>query len=485
MPEIPSIFDEQDLINKLLEIVDPKIKQAQTNPTDPAKDLAANNAIKSLAKKLTDRLSASSGITMDKPDAALYMRDLDSFDSLISFLNINGVKFAEKFIVQPDYNKLTPEERKSYLPFKWSGGVDAMPMGSTVAIYRDGLVGYLKSLQQKASADGTAKGKLLSTRISQLIENANTVLKANIDPEAMKDSATTDAQPVLSDSTPLDSVNETLVVENALSPGRAQGTINITPKDLKSKMAFDEFAHKIKVSKGGKVYDYEQVTSESFFCDILNVLHARAASYAYRRGVYLDQAYLKLVTDLAGQYKCNLTVQPGTQTATAPTAGGLPGLTGPVLIELASLRPFNSNSISFPNINLFLEKYSSLDRNPGVLNTVNAIGQYMRNIDSMFAVPQDTIQMNNLTTDEFKGWLKKPSEAQLAAGNLYDIIHYAGTLYQRMLDYLQTIGRDPKQLDPSLFRAMQQQVTPGGPQATNIADLNQLRAALQREWNKR
>lgn len=486
MPYIPSIFDKQELVNKLIEIVKPQVKQAQA-PAD-------TNVIKSLARKLADKLSTTSAVNLDKSGVGLYMRDLQSLDSLISFLNINGVKFGDKFIVQPDYNKLTPEEKSLYAPFKWSGGIDAMPLGTTAAVYKEGLVGYLKTLQQKATDLGGASGQLLGTMISKLADSANTTLKTKIDSESLKSPvpAKDTAQPVLLDTIPLDSVNDTLNVDNPLSPGRDQGSITITPKDLKSKMDFDNFARKIKVNKSGKIYDYDKNTVDTFFCDIINVLHARAASYAYRRGVYLDKAYLKLITDLAGEYQCSLKSTPVPQAVPIPGAGpgpaGTPGnmnLIPAILQELASLQPFNSQNISFTEIINFLDKYSSLANDPNVTSTANEVKKYINNFQSLLGMPTDTIQMYNLTTGQFKSWLKNPASAQIAVGNLYDIIHYAGALYQRMVTSLQTIARDPHQLPPAVYRAMQQQITPGGPQLTNISTLNQLRYNLQQEWQQK
>lgn len=460
MPYMPSIFsqqEEQALEDKLLEIAQPQTKQAQAAPADP-------NAIKALARKLADKLGLASSVSMDKP-TSLYMRDLQSLDSLISFLNINGVKYAEKFIVQPDYNKIPEAERAAYVPYKWAGGIDAMPMGSTVAIYKDGLVGYLKSIQQKADASSEADGQLLTTMIGKLIDSANATLKTKIDHEALKTPKAV-AEPTLLYATALDSVNETLVVENPLVPGRDKGAIKVTPKDLKSKMDFDDFARQLKVSKGGKVFDYEVTTSETFFCDIINVLHARAVLYANRRGVYLDRAYLQMITDLAGQYQCSLTITPsGGAAVPTPVAGQI---SPRALSGLANLRPFNSQYINFQEITTFLDRYVTLKPTmaPLVNQVKDSIGEANRVLGRLAGAP---LQMDNLTTTQVRAWTNQPIPLM---NYLYTIISVAGRVYTDFLTEFRNV------LGAQAAESVEQQITSGGPQQINISTILRVRESL-------
>jgi len=475
MPYLPSIFNDPELLNKLIDVVQPSVKQAQATPP-PVAPTVDPDMIKNVATKMADRLLRDLSISVDKVGSPLFMKHLQDPEELFDFLATSQVKYAGRPIVNLQYNQLTPEAQTQYIPYTWKEAYPAHVV-ATVGVYKDGLVAYLKSLQSQAGPD--AQGKLLSATITRLVDEVNTDLKSDISHEEVKSTKEQPVQAWLPDDTHLDSVSDTLTVETPLVPGKAAGTIPVTPKDVKDKYGFDAFAKKVKVSKGGKLFDYEQNTSETFFCDILQVLHARAALYASRTGAYADKTYLQMVTELGGQYGCNFAGGTGAgrgQTG-AGQAGRPTGLTPAILEELASLRPFNSQYISFPDITLFLDKYASYANSGEVNRVVDAIKTDMNNFKMFLMVPADTFQMYNLTTGQFKDLFRNPANAQLGANALYDIIRYAGSLYQQMLSNLQTAGRE--HLDAGSFRAMQQQVTPGGPQLTNLTSLNDLRSLLQ------
>lgn len=149
MPYLPSIFDDVELLNQLVKIAQPPIKQAQTTttPVDP-------NMVKSVATKMLKNLTTATSVDTNTDTAPLYMRDLQSLDQLVEFLRLGQVKYAGHPIVNEQYNKMTPAEQAHYAPYKSSGGIDAMPMGATVGIYKDGLIAYLKTLQQHTNEAG-------------------------------------------------------------------------------------------------------------------------------------------------------------------------------------------------------------------------------------------------------------------------------------------------------------------------------------------
>ena len=299
------LYDPQ-LLSQLLQTV--QIKKAQVAPPDP-------DAVKALAGKLLENLAQASSISTDSSDALLFMRDMQSLDQLVEFLKEHNMKYAGQSIVMENYAALDPQIRALYVPYKQPGaGVEAFKTGQTLGIYKEGLVAYLKDLQQKAKSAGGNQEQLLTTLLGKLLEEANTTLKLGV---SSSDLQTTEqgTQPFIAPDQPLDSVNEIVILENPLTPARDQGTLKITPAVLQNKMAFDTFARQVKVQKGQETFDYEKHTSENFICDILQVLHARATQFAYRRGAYLDKAYVQMVETLAGQYSCSVG---GTGTGATP-----------------------------------------------------------------------------------------------------------------------------------------------------------------------
>ena len=144
--------------------------------------------------------------------------------------------------------------------------------------------------------------------------------------------------------------------------------------------------------------------------------------------------------------------------------------------RLTVLRPFNSQYVNFAEITDFVDTYAQFANNAEVNQTANTIKKAIRDFKSLLAVPRDTLQLFNLTTDQFKAWLKNGNAATVAINVLYDIIEYAGALYQQLVVEMQTIAANSKNID---YRSMQQQVVPGGPQTTNISTINTLKYNLE------
>ena len=397
-----SFLYEPHFLQQLIELTRPIKKLAQTaEPVTPADP----NTVKSLATKLLDNLSKATSIVATRPDTMVYMRDLQSLDQLIEFLKINQIQFNGKWIVSENYNNLDPADKALYVPYKSGGGVDAMPTGQTVGIYKDGLIAYLKSLLQKAHDAGGTQENLLSNLINKLVDSANKDLKLKIDPAsllAQKDKT----QPLsLPPDMPLDSVNEVLIMENPNSPEREMGPIKITPRILQNKMDFDAFARQVKVQKGKDTFDYAKHTSENFFCDILQFLYTRAHTYAYRRGANLDKAYLQLVETMAGQYSCNVTSTTGTgsdykQTAYHPegSGGGSKSLSPAgqkAAITLIDNGPFLGDRIDLPRIRNWLNSYATL------APQVNADHSTVSNIQNALQMLDGIITKYNVSRQSF------------------------------------------------------------------------------------
>jgi hypothetical protein len=156
-----------------------------------------------------------------------------------------------------------------------------------------------------------------------------------------------------------------------------------------------------------------------------------------------------------------------------------------ILMKLSSLRPFNSQFISLQEIAKFLELYGQYAKDDNVAQMINKLKFSMQQFRDETQMGSDMIQLYNLTTNQFQGMLKNPAKAYTTAALLYDIVFYGGQLYQRLVTSLQKIANDPERGKYIDYRAMQQQVTPGGPQLTNVSQLNRLMYSLKQEWNQK
>ena len=297
-----------------------------------------------------------------------------------------------------------------------------------VGIYKDGLVAYLKMLQQQASASGDMQGRFANTLIDKLIDQANTTLHMGIQakdiqaPTAQEQGAITD----LPYTTSLDSLNDTIVVENPLTPARDQGTIIITPKDLKSKMAFDDLAHKLKVSKGGKVIAYGDFKNDTF-CDIIRALYARAYSYLYRRGTTVDKAYVQLVKDLAAMYNCKVEgAETGAGGAMQPASyQSGKTLSGPALqavTQLISNMPLSGDRIDFLRIGRWLQSYASMGTSVHIsgetIAAINQAQELLNTIRTTYGMTTQSLSDEVMAIANTVGSRSRGSTAQKAAAPL-------------------------------------------------------------------
>lgn len=376
-----NLLQNEMLVNALISLVQPEIKkEAQATPApDP-------EVVKALATKMVSNLEKQSSVTAEKSDASLYMRDLQNLGTLISFLKIENMQFDGKMIVVDNYAALSDEDKKLYVPYRLAAGFEAMPATTTVGIYKDGLIGYLRSLQSHAGQAGGPQAQLLNTMVGKLIDQANTELKLGMSAaEPSKTEVST-----VADNTPLDSVHMALLYDNPLIPSRDKGSISITPKDLKSKSGFDAFARKISLKKGDKVIAYEDFTDANF-CDLIHVLMVRAQSYEYRRGAEVDKVYLQLVTDLAGQYQCPVTgvgdaAKSTTPTAYKPEEGKLTAEQYKTVRSIGVGMPLLGDRIDLQRIKGWLNKYSQLNPDPSAADSINRAVELIDGIMSTYRI---------------------------------------------------------------------------------------------------
>jgi len=412
-----SLSSNQDLINKLIEIVQPKMdKIAQTAPATPADP----NMVKTIAGKMLDNLEKETGISTDKSDAAAFMKDLNSLDSLVAFLKTENVHYNGKPIIT---NTLELDEKPDqYAQYALQTGFDAFPANTTVWIYKDGLIGYLRSLNQQVSPENS---DLVNTVINKLAQEANEKLKLGITPEQLG-KGTSPAAEQINQETELDSINIPLDPASPLSTPRNAGNIKIKAKDLKSKATFDDFAKHLTIMSGGKAVEYSNFTDASY-CEIISVLYTRAKSYAYRRNDKADATYLQLISDLASQYQCPVgeSAQPQ-QKGDAQTVSyksvqekQMGSQEKVIATSLAQKMPLKGDRIDIPRIVGWLNVYAKINKSPiasvalnNALQTANYIMNTYRVDTQPLSAEASAIAQTIITT--VSGNVQHKSNAPLA-----------------------------------------------------------------------
>jgi hypothetical protein len=162
--------------------------------------------------------------------------------------------------------------------------------------------------------------------------------------------------------------------------------------------------------------------------------------------------------------------------------GGLAAASPQILTQLSSLRPFNANYISFTEISTFVDLYAKFANDDDTRRTAADLTKYISTFKLYLGQASPTIPLTNITTSRFKSMLKAGNEATNASNLLYDIVFYAGQMYQTLIVSLQSLAQDAERGKYIDYRSMQQQVVPGGPWQTNLTTLDSLRKAIQREW---
>lgn len=347
---------EQDFLRQFL-------KNAQQAPVEtPQVD---PQAISNLAKKLINNLSNTGSISASKND--LFVKDLQNLDSLIFFLNQNNVQFDGKFIVSKAGNTQEGDkpDPKFYVPYSLSTGLAGTPIQSQVYIYKDGLIKYLQSLQKQAIEE---PNQLLAAMVGRLIDQANQTLQLNMSKEAPKSNQDSNAQQ-LNDDVDLDRISNPLLLDNPLS---SDGNVDVKAKHLLSPEAFDSFVKTLRIKKDGKDLEYQQFT-DSTYCDVLGLLHARAESKHYRTRNAYAKRYLDMVEKLMGEYSCPVNkTRPNTDKANStqdykPVAwhSGQP-LPPNVVKEVAEMRyPLLPDRIDFTWIKQWLQSYEQIENQLG------------------------------------------------------------------------------------------------------------------------
>lgn len=487
---MPLIYDNPWLIEQLvqagLDSENKFSKQGQATPA-PAPEQPAVAGLKSILNSLRDQITPGSGpndISHETGGADVFSHNMDSMGDLVQWLASNGTKIGAQAIVYPGTQQRPSEE---YGYFKIEPGTEiVVPIRSsdrTVVGYwinPTALKNYLVSLQ----ADPKLKNNVMfQVQLLKLIQDANKQLDLDVSEQYKA------PEKVLPETSVLDSVPKDMnpqVWSNT-------GTVKLTAGDLKDATSFNAWlnTNSISIIVGGRGVGFNHPDYDR--CAILRILNQRAKFNADRStsadAKSFAAAYDQKVKAIAAEVKCDLGGQaqkpenkPGNQNG---QAGGLAAANPQVLQQLSALRPFNSQYISFTEIEEFLNLYGQYANDANVAQMINKLQFSMQQFRADTQMGSDTIQLYNLTTDQFKGMLKDPAKAYVAASTLYDVVFYGGQLYQRLVTSLQSMANDPERGKYIDYRAMQQQITPGGPQLTNVNQLNRLMYSLKQEWNRK
>ena len=318
------------------------------------------------------------------------------------------------------------------------------------------IVSRLRALKAKPN-------KVEEVMLGMRIDDANRLLGTNINKQYVEP------------ENPEDIVDNLPQLLDVKSPYQG-GQIPLKIKDLKDAPTLKSFLSKAGITlrdRKGKDFKFDDMGD---ICAALAILSLRAARLAQGVASGKQKSYVDHVAQIQQQANCAQGGQPG-----GGGAGGQAG-SAQLLQQLLSLRPFNTQYISFPEIKKWLDTYSAYANNSDITDTAQKLSDFMDSFKGQTSSSTDTIQMNNLTADKFKSMLTNQNTAIQSIGYLYDIITQAGSLYQRMITQLQNLAQD--QQYSGAYRQMQQQITPGGPQQTNVSDLDDLRHELQRLWQQ-
>jgi len=475
------IYDNPWLVERLLQAgsdSEKKIsKQGQAAPAESPVAAGLKSILANLYSQISPTQDSTGGISHETSGADVFSHNMDSMGDLVQWLANNGTRVGGKAIVYAG-NVARPGEEYGY--FKIEPGTEiVVPITrndrTTVGFWinPEALKNYLVSLQ----ADEKLKTNVMfQVQLLKLIQDANKQLDLDVSEQYKAPEKT------LPDTQVLDTVVKDMDPQQWFNPGNVPLTIG----DLKDATAFNAWLSKNSISI--KVGERRMMINHPEFdrCAILKILNQRVKYTSDRaqtaEAKQVAVVYGQKIKTLAAEVQCDLGAQPQQPGQEKPggQGGGLAAASPQILQELSSLKPFNSQYISFPEIGKFLQLYGQYANDPSVSELINRLNTGI-NVFKSYTTGSDTIQLYNLTTDQFKAMLKSGSYATLAADQLYEIIMYAGQLYQRLVNSLQTIAQDPNRGKYIDYRAMQQQVTPGGPQLTNVTTLNRLRFNIKQE----
>ena len=278
------------------------------------------------------------------------------------------------------------------------------------------------------------------------------------------------------------------------APAFTPAPMKLTYGDIKDLASLQNWVSKMRDAAHP---DANPTGPDGYACGIIHILYLRArylsgqVRYDRLRPKYsaLAKVYLDNVTNFGKQFTDNgqpcAVTQPGTQ-APGQQPGQKPGQQGQgrgggrinpqALQQLAALRPFNTQWINFQEINNFMDRYAPLANKPGITAMVAQVKDSMDDAEQYMGTAGAPIQLDNLTGAKVKSMTTQPVPLLNA---LYTVISYAGRVYLDFYTEFKTI------LGEEAARPVEQQITSGGPQQTNITTLLRVKENLMNEARTR
>lgn len=318
------------------------------------------------------------------------------------------------------------------------------------------ITSRLAALQKKPN-------KVEEVMLGMRIDDANKLLGTNINKQY--------AEPENPEDT-VDNLPQVLDVKNPYQTGTA---LPVKIKDLKDVQSLKSLLSRGGITlrdRKGQEFKFDDMGD---ICAALAILSLRAARLAQGVASGKQKSYVDHVAQMQQSANCASQQQGG-------QPGGGPQGNAQLLQQLTSLRPFNTQFINFAEIKKWLQVYSQYANNSEVSDSAQNVNDWIDTFKGKVNIGGDTIQLNNLDTNRFKSMLKNQADGINMANFLYDIISQTGALYQGMVTQLQNLEQD--QRFAQAYRSMQQQITAGGPQQTNLTDLDDLRNNLTRQWQQ-
>lgn len=383
-----SVFDK-NLLDNLLRIAQQQqapAGQATPQPPDP-------NQLRDTAMKLVQSLKAQVDgpvFTSNKENAAVRVTHLTSLANLLNFLAFNGIKYNGADIVLSHNPNTGHMSGKTPLPgdITFDTKIKGTPLEAAYAKYpepddeagdnfqyrvnKGALLAYLRMLQEQAE-----KEPLMKPMVLRLFDEANAELQMNASKEKPKAEKTFPAEHDLD------------FLPEKLSPAQPlmQGNVPLKIKDLQSKQTFYSYV------SGAPFHmdkDEADVPAKEFskddFCLLLNILHTRASDFEGKRGLDIDKEYLRLVSNLASQYSCEIGGSTAKNKGVNKTVGYYNEkgqLTEAGVQALQSFEwPLMPDDIDLEKMKRFAKSYSAFAKDPSsadkLTNLINGIERVYR-----------------------------------------------------------------------------------------------------------
>ena len=468
------IYENSNLISELLKAAtesETKLsKQGQVDPAAQQNADALRMLLNNLRSQITPLKEGPEQVGHAAGVADLASRNMDSMGDFVEWLSKHGTRVGGAIVVYPG-NVDRPSEDYGF--YKIEPGTEivvplARPDRSVVAYWINpgALKKYLVSLQ----ADPKLKSNtMFQVQLLKLIQDANRQLDLDVSEKYQAPEVT------LPDNTQVDMLPSTLIVGQW-----GTGAVPLLIGNIRSLETLNAWFAKNNIAvQAGEKQQPATIRDRNFNqCAGIQILFERASAFASRATPETKagaQAYLKQITEIARQANCS--VSSATTTETGEGTGGAPGtVSNRALAGLAALRPFNSQRIDFREITTFLDKYKVIANKAEINSLVDQVKNSIADANSKLQSPGAALQMDNLTTTQARLWVKDPAHQAIPLmNNLYTIISVAGRVY---LDFLTECKNH---LGEQVADSVEQQITSGGPQQTNIGTILRVRESLMNE----